>query len=116
MKSFKLLVPAVALVVGLSAGGIATAGSRVVSDVPSVVVQYGDLNLNSKAGVAKLHARLKGAAQTVCDSLNSRVLGLREQYDRCVTDAISDGVKQVGNPNLSNFHRDGRVSIAVARN
>jgi UrcA family protein len=112
MKSFKLLVPAIALVVS----GFAAAGTRVAADVPSVVVQYGDLNLNSKAGVVRMHARLKGAAQAVCDSLNSRVLGLREQYDRCVVDAISDGVKQVGNQNLSNFHRYGRVSTAVAKN
>jgi UrcA family protein len=112
MKSFKLLVPAIALVVS----GFATAGTRVATDVPSVVVQYGDLNLNSQAGVLKMHARLKGAAQSVCDSLNSRVLGLREQYDRCVSDAVSDGVKQVGNQNLSNFHRYRRVSAAVARN
>ena len=111
MKSFKLLVPAIALAVS----GLAAAGTRVATDVPSVVVQYGDLNLNSKAGVVKMHARLKGAAQQVCDSLNSRVLGLREQYDRCVIDAVSDGVKQVGNRNLQNFHRYGRVSAVLAK-
>ena len=112
MKSFKLLVPAIALVVS----GFAAAGTRVAADVPSVVVQYGDLNLNSKAGVVRMHARLKGAAQAVCDSLNSRVLGLRDQYEHCVSDAVAQSVAAVGNSDLSNFHRYGGRAGLVASN
>ena len=110
MKSFKLLLPALALAIS----GVAAAGTRVESDVPSVVVSYGDLNLASKDGVATLHKRLRGAAQIVCTSLDSRVLGLREQYDRCVKDAVSQSVAAVGNGNLSNYHRYGSKFSAVA--
>ena len=34
-----------------------------------VVVRYGDLNLNSQAGVASLHKRIRNAAESVCSEL-----------------------------------------------
>ena len=92
MKSIKLLVS----VAALSIAGIAGASNRVSSDVPSVVVKYGDLNLASAQGVATLHSRLRIAAKSVCAPLNSRILGLREGFDACVSDAIARGIADVG--------------------
>jgi UrcA family protein len=88
MKSIKYLLPLVAL----AASGMATAASR---DVNSVVVRYGDLNLNSQAGVASLHKRILNAARSVCSPLETRVLGLRDAYDDCVAQALSNGVAAV---------------------
>ena len=87
----------------LALSGVAAAS--IPKDLPSVVVKYGDLSLDTKAGVASLHARLKSAAKYVCSSLDSRVLGLREQYDRCVSDAVKQSVAAVGNEDLSRYHR-----------
>jgi UrcA family protein len=101
MRSFKLLLPAIALAMT----GIATAGVRADAEVPSVVVQYGDLNLNSKAGVLKLRARLRSAARSVCSALDTSVLGTHGRYDACVDDALSKSIAAVGNVNLSNYHR-----------
>ena len=101
----KLLTVAAALALT----GIAGATTR--GEVPSTVVHYGDLALNTKAGVAKLHARIHAAAKLVCDSIDSRVLGLREQYDLCVSDALKEGVAAVGNENLSNYHRNRKVAL-----
>ena len=112
MKSFKLLLPAIAL----AAAGIASAGTQVEAGVPSVVVQYGDLNLDSQAGVLKLHARLRGASQDVCSSLNSRVLGLLEQYQSCVSNALARSVAAIGNESLSKFHRYGVKPALIASN
>ena len=112
MQSFKLLLPAIALGVA----GIATAATRVAPEVPSVVVQYGDLNLNTQAGILKLHARLRGAAQNVCSPLNSRVLGLLEQYESCVNAALAQSVADVGNESLSKFHRYGVKPAVLASN
>ena len=89
----------------LALSGVATAS--IPKDVPSVVVKYGDLSLDTQAGVASLHARLKSAARYVCSSLDSRVLGLREQFDRCVSDAVKQSVAAVGNEDLSRYHRLG---------
>ena len=57
--------------------------------------------------------RLRSAARQVCSELDSRVLGLREEYARCVKDAITQSVAKVGNQNLSQFHRyGGRALVA----
>jgi len=85
-------------------------------DLPTVVVKYGDLSLDTKTGVASLHARLRNAAEQVCSPLNSRVLGLREQFEQCVSDAVASSVDAVGNANLSRFHRYGKHAELVASN
>jgi UrcA family protein len=106
---YKFLLP----VAALALSSIAAAGPR---DTPSVVVRYGDLNLNSQAGVAGLHKRLRNAAESVCGNLNSRILGLNDAFDACVADSLENGVAAVGNPNLSNFHANKGRGAVVASN
>ena len=101
----KLLVVAAALAVT----GVAAASTR--SDAPSTVVQFSDLSLASKAGVVKLHARLRAAAQLVCSGIHAEVLSQRENYSTCVKDAVNQGVAAVGNENLTNYHRYRRVGL-----
>jgi UrcA family protein len=93
----------------LAVTGIAGATGR--AEVASTVVRFGDLTLDTKAGVAKLHARLHAAAQLVCSSIDSRVLGLREQYDLCVSDAVNQSVIAIGNENLASYHRNHRIGL-----
>lgn len=109
MKTMKYLLP-VAL---LAISGLAAAGSR---DVNAVVVKYGDLNLNSRAGIASLHKRIRNAAESVCSSLETRVLGLRDAYDACVDEAVTNGVSAVGNANLTHFHAVKGKTEVVASN
>ena len=109
MKSIKYLLPLVAL----AASGIACAATR---DAPGVVVRFGDLNLNSQTGIASLHKRIRNAAESVCSSLETRILGLREPYDVCVKEALSNGVAAVANPNLSNFHASKGKGAVIASN
>ena len=109
MKSFKFLLP----VAALALCGVSAASTRYVE---SVVVRYGDLNLNSNAGVAKLHKRIRNAAESVCGDLNSRVMGLRDGFDACVHEAVTNSVAAVGNPNLSNFHAGKGKGAVLASN
>ena len=109
MKSIKFLLPVVALAVS----GIAAAGS---SDVNSVVVRYGDLNLNSQAGVKKLHKRIRNAAESVCSDRDRHFLSLRDGYEQCVDDATARGVAEVANSNLTNFHRNKGKGAVLASN
>jgi UrcA family protein len=108
---FVKLLPVAA---ALALSGIAQAGT--VRELPSVVVKYGDLNLDRVDDVATLHARLRKAALQVCSQLDSRVLGLREQYETCVSGAVTQSVAKVDNPRLTSFHRFGRKAAAVASN
>jgi UrcA family protein len=101
--SIKLLLPlAAATVINL-----ASAAERIEirSGVPSVVVKYDAASLDTRAGIKGLHSRLAVAAQSVCTALDTRVLGLREDYAQCVRDAVRRGVADVGNDNLTNYHR-----------
>src|SRR6188768_1001500 len=105
----KYLLPLVALAVS----GVATAA---VPKPEGVVVHFGDLNLNSEAGVASLHKRIRNAAESVCSPLDYRILGLRDAYDACVMEATNNGVAAVANPNLSNFHANKGKRVVVASN
>jgi UrcA family protein len=109
MKSIKFLFT----VAALSVSGIAAAGA---SEVNTVVVRYGDLNLSSQAGIASLHKRIRNAAESVCSQLETRILGLREAYEACVDGAVADGIAAVGNPNLSQFHASKAKGVVIASN
>ena len=109
MKTIKYLLPLAALALC----GLANAGSR---DTNAVVVKYGDLNLNSQAGIASLHKRIRNAAESVCNALETRILGLREAYDTCVAEAVNSGVTAVGNVNLTQFHAVKGKNVVVASN
>jgi UrcA family protein len=108
---FTKLLPVAA---ALALSGVASAST--VRELPSVVVKYGDLDLDTADGVVTLHARLRRAAKDVCAQLDSRVLGLREQYEQCVSDAVATSVARVDNPRLTSFHRYGRKAVSVASN
>jgi len=99
--------------VALAVSGIATAA---MPRTEGVVVHFGDLNLNSEAGIASLHKRIRNAAESVCSPLDYRILGLRDAYDACVKDAMNNGVAAVANPNLSNFHANKGKRAVVASN
>ena len=105
----KKLLPLVALAVS----GVAAAGQP---KAEGVVVHFGDLNLNSQAGVVSLHKRIRNAAESVCSPLDLKVLGLRDTYDECVKEAVENGVAAVGNPNLSNFHANKGKREVLASN
>lgn len=90
------------------------AGAEVVTpSVPERVVRYDDLRLTSRAGIEKLYARLKGAAEVVCDSLESRELGRYTRYAKCVRESLSRAVAAVANDDLANLHarRTGKTAI-----
>ena len=109
MKSIKYLLPLAALALA----GVASAATH---DDPSVVVRFGDLDLNSHTGVASLHKRIRNAARSVCSPLDMRILGLRDAYDECVNEAVASGVAAVANSNLSNFHASKGKGAILASN
>jgi UrcA family protein len=109
MKLIKTLLPLAALALS----SVATAGTTVDN---SVVVKYGDLNLNSQAGIARLHKRISNAAESVCDQLEIRTLDLRGAYDKCVDVAVANGVAAVDNASLSQFHASkGKHTVVASR-
>jgi UrcA family protein len=72
------------------------------SDVPQVLVKFGDLNLSNPQGATTLYSRIAAAANTVCKpfDINSRDLGSRARLDACVHTAIANAVTKVDHPGL----------------
>jgi UrcA family protein len=112
MKLIKTFLP----LASLELSGLATASTKSVDDARSVVVKYDDLNLNTGAGIARLHKRITNAAESVCGQLETRILGLRDAYAECVADAIENGVAAVDNANLSQFHANRGRHVVLAAN
>ena len=97
MKSIKYILPIAALALSAVAAAATRADTR-------IVVKYGDLNLQSDAGVASLHLRIRNAAETVCGQYETRILGLRDQYIACVEDAVNSSVASIGDARLTSYH------------
>jgi UrcA family protein len=72
-------------------------------DAYSVTVQFADLDLNREAGIARLYARIKGAARRVCDQQASDLLATRQSYPVCVKRAVSTAVARIDRPMLSDY-------------
>jgi len=94
---------AIALVALFALQGPAYAGGA-AADVPSIVVSYAELNLNSTSGVDRLYHRIVSAAQRVCgppvDNMNIGALLARK---RCVSEAIERAVVAVDAPALNRY-------------
>ncbi len=52
-----------------------------------------------------MYSRIRQAANAVCESLDSRVLGFTEKHRACVNQAIADAVASVDRPLLSQYHQ-----------
>ncbi|HUR21680.1 MAG TPA: UrcA family protein [Vicinamibacterales bacterium] len=72
-------------------------------DAYSATVQFADLDLNREAGVAKLYARIKGAARRVCDQQANEQLVAKQAYPVCVKQAVSTAVARIDRPLLSEY-------------
>ena len=76
--------------------------AAVEGDVPQAVVKFGDLNLSSPQGAAKLYSRIAAAGSEVCKAfdIDGRDLGARARLNACVHKAIADAVTKVDRPEL----------------
>jgi UrcA family protein len=77
----------------------------------TVTVQFADLNLDRKPGIAKLYLRIKNAAKRVCDQQANTRLAARQAYDVCVERAVSIAVARINRPMLSDYvvQRGGKL-------
>jgi UrcA family protein len=72
---------------------------------PSVRVTYGDLNLQSPAGIEALYKRIHRAATEVCDMASDSVLAIL-WYDReCAAATEAQAIEKVNNAALSAYYQ-----------
>ncbi len=72
-------------------------------EIPSVTVNYADLNLSTEEGSRTLYGRLVVAARQVCPDSADTALALRLNRDaqRCVTDTVKRAVKEIKHPKFA---------------
>jgi UrcA family protein len=116
----RLITTAVFGALALSWGAASIAAGD--SDVPQVVVKFGDLDLSNPQGAATLYSRIAAAGNEVCRSLdiNSRDLGSRARLDACVHKAIAEAVTKVNQPKLfaiynAKHHQSRPILVAAAK-
>ena len=86
-------------IAGLSIAAPAAAQSDDLDGVRSVHVEYGDLNLGSRAGAREMLMRIDAAARRVCgDNVDLRSLERRAQFQRCKTGTIARSVRALDAP------------------
>jgi UrcA family protein len=68
---------------------------------PQVVVNYSDLNLATRGGVAVLYHRIQSAAITVCGSVDPRELARAAALKACTHQAIEEAVSRINLPLLT---------------
>jgi UrcA family protein len=91
----------------------AAADGRFVEE--SLEVRYTDLDLDKEAGVANLYARLRNAAEQVCNlGYGPAALFLSSSERACVTAALEEAVVNVDRPALTAYHA-ARTSQAGVR-
>jgi UrcA family protein len=90
------------------------------ADAPiNVAVNYADVDLSTAAGAKVVYGRLHAASETVCKPLyrESGNQALRNRYEACIQTAMSDAVKSVGSPRLTEYFAErtgGMPAVTVA--
>lgn len=85
-------------------GSFAAAGYAADGTASQETVKYSDLNVSSTEGAVALYARIRWAAQNVCQSFEKRDLSSQRLFAACVDKAISDAVHNAGQPALSAYY------------
>jgi UrcA family protein len=90
------------------AGVLAAAGTTVAQPAGagprSVVVRYGDLDLQNPAAVQTLYRRIRFAAREVCGPAPPRELDRRQPWLECYRAAVAEAVAQTGHAGLEALH------------
>jgi UrcA family protein len=66
----------------------------VTAKAPQARIAYADLNLADPAGIARLDARIRAAADKLCDASGVRDLGARLAADKCRAALIAAAAPQ----------------------
>ena len=104
---FNLLAVSVITASGICAIATATTAAAASADSGEVLtstVQYADLDLSHQAGVDRLYARIRRAAQTVCSPFEGRGAEQNQRWTQCVDASTARAVADVHKPAVAALH------------
>jgi UrcA family protein len=101
MKKLTLLLAATLIAdYGLSA----SVWADTILEPRSLVVHFEDLNINDSLGAATLYRRIHGAAELVCNDMESSLArALSGRFKSCVHGAVSLAVARVNSPVVTEY-------------
>lgn len=92
----------IALTIALAVLAVNAAHARPTNaEAPSRVINFADLNLDSPAGIAKLRARIRAAAQSVCGRTQASNLLGASRARACALQAELRAIASLNIPALS---------------
>ena len=91
-------------VLGLLTGAATAAAPP--EQLPTIHVNFADLNLDHPAGATALYVRIMRAARAVCESPGLRDLAAVQRADKCINEAIARAVAQVDAPLVSSANSE----------
>ncbi len=92
-----------------------TAFAAATTDAPAVRVAYSELDLGKDAGVERLYARLRHAAEQVCGSVDNRDLLAQRHQEACVRASLDRAVESVHSSRLTARHKGAPAGAQFAR-
>jgi UrcA family protein len=86
---------------------------REKESLPSVAVHYRAQELLDDAGIARVYARLREAARSVCRGYESSQLALQAAFRQCVSLSLDRAVLQIHDPGLAAYHQHKLHALPV---
>jgi UrcA family protein len=107
-RKLNRLMIAAPLAAAVGVGAMLAAGpGRALATPQPEVVQYGDLNMTTAAGVQELSHRIRNAAWQVCMELTPPSTGPASIDNvRCQDTLVKEAVDQINNPTLTMMFKD----------
>jgi UrcA family protein len=101
----KRAVLAVVAAAGMIVSAAVAADSKGSFAVPTIAVEYGDLDLTKPEGVRVLHRRLTAAAERVCPRTDV-YLSAQDRFAAraCRKQALEHAIREIGSPELAALH------------
>jgi UrcA family protein len=100
-------IPSIIATMLVSFAGAEKAGAPAPATPPATLskkVTFSDLNLDTQAGANALYARLRRAAEEVCEPFDSQELGRHRVWRMCVDNALASAVTHINKPKVTALH------------
>jgi len=100
VNRFRIVIATV-LLGGVASGFAVLPAYADSSDVPQIIVKFGDLNISSPRGAAVLYGRIRAAAEKVCSPYDRSGLEFKMHLNACIDNAVLDAVTRAGSSALT---------------
>jgi len=103
-----------ALIAAGLGGWLLASTALAAADGRAIRVSYSDLDLSKDAGIERLYARLRSAADEACGRVDIRELAALGRQRLCARDALDRAVEDAHSPRLTARHKGGAAGQQYA--